>query len=116
MLLVLKQWAYVFRGAGLTNYAREALEILATWSAELPEPLQKNLERAWFVNRWGKKGRFIAADLYIEHLNRFSQGIVPATQSYSSSVKSHYLSLACLPGRRFWCHYRQHQEEGLGMR
>lgn len=70
VLKVLKLWVYMFRGAGLTNYAREALEILVTWEKELPDPLKHNLERGWFVNRWGLAKRFIAADLYIEHLNR----------------------------------------------
>lgn len=70
VLKVLKMWALAFRGAGMTRYAREALEILVTWETELPEPLQRNLEKAWFVNRWGRPRRFIAADLYIEHLNR----------------------------------------------
>lgn len=70
VLKVLKLWAYMFRGAGLTNYAREALEILVTWNHELPDALRRNLEKSWFINRWGLQKRFIAADLYIEHLNR----------------------------------------------
>ncbi|KAG8961831.1 hypothetical protein FRC00_011095 [Tulasnella sp. 408] len=70
VLSIIKLWAYMFRGAGLYNYAREALELLSVWSKELPEELKVNLEMSWFVNRWGKPGRFIAADLYVEHLNR----------------------------------------------
>lgn len=70
VLRVMKLWSYMFRGAGLYNYAREALELLSVWSTELPPELKANLEMSWFVNRWGKPGRFIAADLYVEHLNR----------------------------------------------
>lgn len=69
VLQVIKFWAYAFRGAGLTNYAREALEILAIWGKELPDALRQNLEMSWFVNRWGRPRSFIASDLYIEHLN-----------------------------------------------
>lgn len=69
VLRVLKFWAYSFRGAGLTNYAREALEVLLIWENELPEALQKNLERSWFVNRTGRLGGAIPADLYLEQLN-----------------------------------------------
>ncbi|KAG8959213.1 hypothetical protein FRC05_007980, partial [Tulasnella sp. 425] len=43
-LKIVKLWAYMFRGAGLYNYAWEALE--------LPEGLKKNLEMSWF----GKAG------------------------------------------------------------
>ena len=28
-------------------------------------------ERSWLVNRWGKKGRSIPTDLYLEHNNGF---------------------------------------------
>ncbi|KAG9015670.1 hypothetical protein FRB90_004558 [Tulasnella sp. 427] len=70
VLKIVKLWSYMFRGAGLYNYAREALELLSVWSKELPAGLKTNLEMSWFVNRWGKPGRFIAADLYVEHLNR----------------------------------------------
>lgn len=70
VLSIIKLWAYMFRGAGLYNYAREALELLSVWNKEIPKELKANLEMSWFVNRWGKPGRFIAADLYVEHLNR----------------------------------------------
>ncbi|KAJ7892076.1 hypothetical protein B0H14DRAFT_2335470, partial [Mycena olivaceomarginata] len=31
--------------------------------------LRWSLERSWFINRWGKRGRSIASDLYLEQLN-----------------------------------------------
>ncbi|KLO10526.1 hypothetical protein SCHPADRAFT_832446, partial [Schizopora paradoxa] len=69
VLDVLKFWVYSFRGAGSHNYARECLDILVKWKYELTEAQRAAMERAWFVNRWGLPGRWIAADLYIEFLN-----------------------------------------------
>lgn len=90
VLKILKLWVYMFRGAGLTNYAREALEILVSWEKELPDAVKHNLERGWFVNRWGLAKRFIAADLYIEHLNRLvkvrSAHIIESRETPESST------------------------------
>lgn len=69
VLRILKFWALSFRGAGQHNYARECAEILVRWKYELPAELRGALERAWFVNRWGLDGRWIAADLYLEQCN-----------------------------------------------
>ncbi len=69
VLRVLKYWAFAFRGASQHNYARECVEILLKWKYELGPELQAALERSWFVNRWGKPGRWIAADLYLEQCN-----------------------------------------------
>ncbi|KAF6762939.1 hypothetical protein DFP72DRAFT_1140144 [Ephemerocybe angulata] len=59
----------LFFCAGQHNYARECAEILLRWKFELSDDLQKVLERSWFVNRWGKEGQWIAADLYLEQMN-----------------------------------------------
>ena len=69
VLRVLKYWCFAFRGAGQHNYARECAEILIRWKYETTPAVRAVLERLWFVNRWGLKGRWIAADLYLEHLN-----------------------------------------------
>lgn len=69
VLHVLKYWTFSFRGAGMHNYARECLEVLMRWKYELNEAHRAAMERAWFVNKFGLPGRWIAADLYIEHLN-----------------------------------------------
>ncbi|KAI0063040.1 hypothetical protein BV25DRAFT_1765596, partial [Artomyces pyxidatus] len=69
VLRVLKYWSFSFRGAGLHNYARECVEILLRWKYELQPVVRDALEQAWFVNRWGLPGRWIAADLYVEQLN-----------------------------------------------
>lgn len=68
VLHVLKHWVYSFRGAGMHNYARECLEILTKWKYELTEAQRTAMEHAWFVNKSGLIGRWIAADLYVEHL------------------------------------------------
>ncbi|TFY62409.1 hypothetical protein EVJ58_g3868, partial [Rhodofomes roseus] len=69
VLRVLKYWAFAFRGAGQHNYARECVEILVRWQYEVTDVMRAALEKAWFVNRWGKPGRWIAADLYLEQCN-----------------------------------------------
>jgi len=66
---VLRYWCFAFRGAGQHNYAWECAEVLLKWKYEIDEDLRKVLERAWFFNRWGKEGQWIAADLYLEQLN-----------------------------------------------
>ncbi|KAF6754456.1 hypothetical protein DFP72DRAFT_371232 [Ephemerocybe angulata] len=69
VLRIMKYWCLAFRGAGQHNYARECAEILLRWKFELSDGLRKVLERSWFVNRWGKDGQWIAADLYLEQMN-----------------------------------------------
>ncbi|KAH9912507.1 uncharacterized protein B0H18DRAFT_1216979 [Fomitopsis serialis] len=69
VLRVLKYWAFSFEGAGQHNYARECVEVHVKWKYELPTALRTALEKAWFVNRWGVHGRWIAADLYLEQCN-----------------------------------------------
>ena len=68
VLHVLKYWVYSFRGAGMHNYARECLDILMRWKYELTEAQRAAMERAWFVNKWGLPGRWIAADLYLSSI------------------------------------------------
>ncbi|KAF8139261.1 hypothetical protein K438DRAFT_1638043, partial [Mycena galopus ATCC 62051] len=69
LIRVLKYWALAFRGVGQHNYSRECAEVLVRWKYELPEKLRRALERSWFINRWGLRGRSIAADLDLEQLN-----------------------------------------------
>ncbi|KAJ7875119.1 hypothetical protein B0H14DRAFT_2343364 [Mycena olivaceomarginata] len=69
LIRVLKYWGLAFRGVGQHNYARECAEVLVRWRYELPDKLRSALERSWFVNRFGKPGRFIPSDLYLEQLN-----------------------------------------------
>lgn len=69
VLLVMKYWAFSFRGCGLHNYARECLEVIVALETEMTPELRKIVESSWFVNRWGKPGRWIATDLWLEMLN-----------------------------------------------
>ncbi|KAJ7240950.1 hypothetical protein C8J57DRAFT_1143242, partial [Mycena rebaudengoi] len=69
VMRVLKYWALAFRGAGQHNYARECVEVLIRTKYELPESLRLAREKAWFINRWGKYKRCIAADLWLEQQN-----------------------------------------------
>lgn len=64
-------WLWMMRGAGCHNYANELLEMKAQFMYELPPLLRNVVERTWLVNRWGKKGRSIPTDLYLEHNNGF---------------------------------------------
>lgn len=69
VLRVLKYWCFAFHGAGQHNYTQECADILLQWKYETTTAMRSVLERLWFVNRLGKPGRWIAADLYLEHLN-----------------------------------------------
>ncbi|KAF6744431.1 hypothetical protein DFP72DRAFT_1078616 [Ephemerocybe angulata] len=69
VLRVMRYWCLSFRGAGQHNYARECAEILLKFKYEVAPALRGLLERSWFVNRFGRDGHWIAADLYLEHLN-----------------------------------------------
>jgi aminopeptidase C len=69
VLRILRYWCLAFRGVGQHNYARECAEVLVRWKYEISEPMRCALEKSWFINEWGKPGRWIASDLYLEHLN-----------------------------------------------
>ncbi|KZT33874.1 hypothetical protein SISSUDRAFT_1132276 [Sistotremastrum suecicum HHB10207 ss-3] len=66
---IMKLWMYSFRGAQQQNYSRECLELLIRWETELTPEMREVMESAWFYNRLGRPGRFIAIDMYLEHLN-----------------------------------------------
>lgn len=64
-------WIFMMRGAGCHNYANELLEMKVQFKHEFPPLLCEVVERTWLVNRWGKPGRSIPTDLYLEHNNGF---------------------------------------------
>ncbi|KIP01919.1 hypothetical protein PHLGIDRAFT_79897, partial [Phlebiopsis gigantea 11061_1 CR5-6] len=66
-------WLFMMRGARCHNYGNELLEMKAQFKYEFPELLGRIVERTWLVNRWGKKGRSIPTDLYLEHNNGFTK-------------------------------------------
>ncbi|KZV98769.1 hypothetical protein EXIGLDRAFT_746479 [Exidia glandulosa HHB12029] len=71
ILIILRYLAFVFRGAGRHNYARECAEVELTWKFELTDDQRLMWAASWFVNRWGQPGRFIPTDQYLEHLNYY---------------------------------------------
>jgi hypothetical protein len=73
MWLVYDFWVFMMRGAGCHNYGNEILEMKAQFQHEFPKLLCEVVERTWLVNRWGKKGRSIPTDLYLEHNNSFTK-------------------------------------------
>ena len=78
MWLVYTFWLFMFRGAGCHNYGGEILEMVAQFRYEMNEQLQRVTERTWLVNQWGKQGRAIPTDLYLEHNNGFIKVWWPA--------------------------------------
>ncbi|KAI0311155.1 hypothetical protein OF83DRAFT_1069289, partial [Amylostereum chailletii] len=71
MWSVYRVWVFMMRGAGCHNYGNEILEMIAQFRYVLSVKLAEIVERTWLVNRWGKKGRSIPTDLYLEHNNGF---------------------------------------------
>ncbi|KAH9917475.1 uncharacterized protein B0H18DRAFT_883755, partial [Fomitopsis serialis] len=71
MWLVHDFWVFMMRGAGCHNYGNEILEMKAQFTHVFPPMLCEVIEHTWLVNRWGKKGRSIPTDLYLEHNNGF---------------------------------------------
>ncbi|KAJ6614111.1 hypothetical protein B0H10DRAFT_1950906 [Mycena sp. CBHHK59/15] len=69
LIRVLKYWGLAFRGVGQHNYARECAKVL------------RALERSWFVNRFGKPGRWIPPDMYLEQLNYWVKRVYIASGS-----------------------------------
>jgi hypothetical protein len=69
--LIHSYWIWMMQGAGCTNYANELLELYAKFMYDMLPKLQEVIKRMWLVNRWGKDGRFIPIDLYLEHINGF---------------------------------------------
>jgi len=73
MWVVYDFWVFMMRGAGCHNYGNEILEMKAQFLHEFPPLLCEVVERTWLVNRFGKKGRSIPTDLYLEHNNGFTK-------------------------------------------
>ena len=71
VLRVMRYWLMMYRGVGQHNYARECAEILLRWKFETTEAMRRALEKAWFVNRSGLDGRWIASDLWLEQCNYY---------------------------------------------
>ncbi|KAH9031765.1 hypothetical protein EDB85DRAFT_1865564 [Lactarius pseudohatsudake] len=69
VLLVLKLWAFSFRGSGRSKYAYEVLHLLHNITHVWPEPVVTIVLNNWLVNPTGKANSFVELDLMQEHLN-----------------------------------------------
>ena len=73
MWVVYDFWVFMMWGAGCHNYGNEILEMKAQFEHEFPPLLHEVVEQTWLVNWWGKRGRSIQTDLYLEHNNGFTK-------------------------------------------
>ncbi|KAJ7753253.1 hypothetical protein B0H16DRAFT_1723284 [Mycena metata] len=69
IVIILRLWAFSYRGSGRTKYAHEMLHvlhnILCVWTSELRSIILQN----WIANPQGKRNGFVEIDLVQEHLN-----------------------------------------------
>ena len=76
---VLECWRYllpIFHNAGRRNYSKEAFCFLTQYFHDLPPQQAQQFLYSRFVNTKGVRGRNIALDLHLEHLNRLCKDCV----------------------------------------
>ncbi|KAJ7813694.1 hypothetical protein B0H14DRAFT_2852382 [Mycena olivaceomarginata] len=78
VLVILRMWAFCYRGNGRTKYAHEMLHLLhnliCVWTKELRYIVLQN----WLANPQGKVKSFVEIDLVQEHLNFWIKKIYKA--------------------------------------
>ncbi|KAJ7625927.1 hypothetical protein FB45DRAFT_922649 [Roridomyces roridus] len=78
IVMVLRVWAFSYRGNGRTKYAHEMLHLLHNlinvWTKELRSIVLQN----WLANPQGKRNAFVEIDLVQEHLNFWIKRIYKA--------------------------------------
>ncbi|KAJ7157684.1 hypothetical protein C8R43DRAFT_1096056 [Mycena crocata] len=78
ILIILRLWAFCYRGNGRTKYAHEMLHLLhnliCVWTKELRSIIVQN----WVGNPQGKANCFVEIDLIQEHLNFWIKKIYKA--------------------------------------
>ncbi|KAH9051116.1 hypothetical protein EDB83DRAFT_2627558 [Lactarius deliciosus] len=84
VLLVLKLWAFSFRGSGRSKYAYEVLHLLHNITHVWPEPVVTIVLNNWLVNPTGKANSFVELDLMQEHLNYWIKSYYQAHGSGAS--------------------------------
>ncbi|KAH9174081.1 hypothetical protein EDB89DRAFT_1849372, partial [Lactarius sanguifluus] len=84
VLLVLKLWAFSFRGSGRSKYAYEVLHLLHNITHVWPEPVVTIVLNNWLVNLTGKANSFVELDLMQEHLNYWIKNYYQAHGSGAS--------------------------------
>ncbi|KAJ7869605.1 hypothetical protein B0H14DRAFT_2727177 [Mycena olivaceomarginata] len=78
IVIILRLWAFAYRGNGRTKYAHEMLHVLhnliCVWTNELRGIVLQN----WLANPQGKFNSFVEIDLVQEHLNFWIKKIYKA--------------------------------------
>ncbi|KAJ7456193.1 hypothetical protein FB451DRAFT_1512643 [Mycena latifolia] len=78
IIIILRLWAFCYRGNGRTKYAHEMLHILhnliCVWTTELRSIVLQN----WLANPQGRQNAFVEIDLVQEHLNFWIKKIYKA--------------------------------------
>ncbi|KAJ6454030.1 hypothetical protein C8R47DRAFT_1181220 [Mycena vitilis] len=78
ILIILRMWAFCYRGNGRTKYAHEMLHLLhnliCVWTKDLRWIVLQN----WLANPQGKARAFVEIDLVQEHLNFWIKKIYKA--------------------------------------
>ncbi|KAJ7831764.1 hypothetical protein B0H14DRAFT_3713137 [Mycena olivaceomarginata] len=78
VLIILRLWAFTYRGNGRSKYAHEMLHLLhnltCVWTKELRNIVLQN----WLANPQGKLNSFVEIDLVQEHLNFWIKKIYKA--------------------------------------
>ncbi|KAK1216531.1 hypothetical protein PQX77_020826 [Marasmius sp. AFHP31] len=84
VILVLKQWAFSYRGNGRTKYAYEMLHLIHNITHVWPKPLRDIVLNNWLLNLQGTEDSFVEVDLVQEHLNYWIKRIYKAHGSNST--------------------------------
>ncbi|KAK1220264.1 hypothetical protein PQX77_017000 [Marasmius sp. AFHP31] len=111
VVLVLKRWAFSYRGNGRTKYAYEMLHLLHNITHVWPKPLRQvfmiqSLTKLysfflsssdvvlnnWLLNLQGKEDSFVEVDLVQEHLNFWIKRVYKA---HGSNSTWEWLSMIC---------------------
>ena len=81
-MIVWKYLLLLFKASKRTNYAIEALTLLAQYYLILPPRLAEQLKWSRFVNVHGIPGHNISCDLHMEHLNREVKTAISLRRQY----------------------------------
>ncbi|KAI0308459.1 hypothetical protein OF83DRAFT_1021634, partial [Amylostereum chailletii] len=69
IIVILKIWAFAYRGSGRTKYAHEMLHIIHNLVNVWPKAFRDIIINNWLQNPTGKDNAFVEVDLIQEHLN-----------------------------------------------
>ncbi|KAF5361520.1 hypothetical protein D9758_006132 [Tetrapyrgos nigripes] len=84
ILLILKIWAFSFRGNGRTKYAYEMFRLVHNLTSVWPEEVRNIILNNWLINTTGKENSFLEVGPMQEHLNFWIKVIYKAHGSNSS--------------------------------